>query len=137
MMVPVPLGFPALDLRAQAPLRAGAAWALCVILAACPSALLCTQLCSDSTPWPCSRHSGEQEESQPCALLGCSGPGPPQGEQLWCRAMEQPRGMPHFRTHCKHPPRRERALGCLGHAFHCAALPVIPAGSLDQETGMQ
>lgn len=55
-----------------------------------------------------------------------------QRKQLWCRAMEQPRGMPHFRTHCKHPPRKEKALGCLGHAFHCAALPVIPAGSLGQ-----
>lgn len=136
-MVCVPLGFPALDFRAEPPLRAGGAWIVCVGFWL-PVHLPCSvpSCAVTSIPWTCFRQFGEQREGQPLCTAGVCRATDTSVKQLWCRAMEQPQGDATFQDSvadmAPEYPRREKTLGCLGRALHCTALPMGPVGSLSQ-----
>lgn len=99
VMVSIPLGFPALDFRAEPPLRAGGVWIVCVGFWL-PVHLPCSvpSCAVISIPWMCFRQFGEQGEWQPLCTAGVCRATDTSVKQLWCRAMGQPRGMQHFRT---------------------------------------
>lgn len=109
---------------------------MCGLLAACPSPLLCTQLCSNFHTMDVLQAVWRAEGG--AAPVHCWGVRATDTsvKQLWCRAMEQPQGDATFQDSiadmAPEYPRREKTLGCLGHALHCTALPTGPVGSLSQ-----